>query len=61
MFNLSQLYKGSGVSFGVSIRGVDPSAAAQKRKSFTGASSESRRDKTNAIWKAHQVIMNNVI
>ena len=57
-FNLCQILKGSGINLGITIRGLTVS---EDDQSFRGYGGVERKGKTHAIWKAHELMMQNVI
>ena len=59
-FNLCQILKGSGISLGMAIRGLNVQDEDENATVFGGAS-DTKRGKSHAVWRAHQIMMQNVI
>ena len=55
-FNLSQILRGSGVSLGITVRGVNETSNTMKM-----GAQETKRVKYNAVWNAHKLLTSHVI
>lgn len=69
-FNLAQILRGSGVSTGNRIRGIENTGVPEvhqgteveiRKRNKSAFVADSRRERTNAVWSAHDILMRNVI
>ena len=53
---MSQILKGSGLSLGITVRGINETSNTMKM-----SAQETKRVKYNAVWNAHKTMMSHVI